>query len=252
MALLSQLLIKKELGIPYGTILFLLNCLIVSIPLIFLPLHSLFAPNPSKGKILQFLICQFAHGTLYYPTWFHLALNLIGIVFLGLLVERSIGTHRLVLLIGTSWLSVTLYCLIVNIFGLGSSGIMFSYWPFVGCILYWDWTQRHSRVFRDPLYLVTLTLVIFGLIISILYWGPFHFTNMAHYTGILTGTILLFIWRKPFFSNLDEFVNSENEDIKVGLSARDLLFKKIAIFAFSIWLVCNTLIVSGLLLYSIS
>ncbi|MFX0063249.1 MAG: rhomboid family intramembrane serine protease [Candidatus Hermodarchaeota archaeon] len=249
MALLSNLLRSKNLDLPYGTILFVLNCLIVTIPLLFFPVHSLFAPNPAKNQFLQFLICQFGHGGPNLPTWYHLVPNLLGIIIIGFLVERSMGTTRYILLLASAYLAVIAYCILVNKYGLGSSGLLFSYWPFMIAILYQEWKERKRQAFKDLKFLFLLFLNIFAPISSIVTWTPlWSFTNIVHFIGILTGGLLLFIWRNPYFSNLDTISQGDKEEIIFDEFTSSHFYKKIAIIAFSTLLLCNIVIVGGIML----
>ncbi|MHA1989342.1 MAG: rhomboid family intramembrane serine protease [Candidatus Hodarchaeales archaeon] len=255
--IVKRLFTERELPIPFGTVIFAISCIIVTLPLLFFPLHKEFTPNPSRNQFFQFIINLFGHGSENFDTLFHLLPNLVGIILLGTILERSIGTIRFGILLVSSWFTVTLFQLFVNIYGLGSSGIFYSWFPFILVILYYDYKQD-SSVVKNPFFLLILVASLYSVFITPFYWaqfgGLFYFTNSVHYVAMITGVIILYFWKKQFFQNLDKingyFSSNHDREFIIDETAH-IVPLKYAKYGFLFLFMINLTITSVIFIFAI-
>jgi len=224
MSLLKPLLFKKDMPVPWGTILFGLSCLIITFPLLldYNEMKTYLLPNLEQFNILEFIkyfACQFAHGGRNLPTWFHLIINLVNLVIMGIIVERVIGTSRFIIMCFLSSFFVTIYALTIPAVGFGSSGMLYSFWIFIVIILLKEWKIDKGKALKDPLFLFTAIMSFSAWTVTIMwnidpqandFFSFFGFTNIVHLIGTITGVLCFLIWKEPFMFNLGQVQNQKD------------------------------------------
>ncbi|MHA1946585.1 MAG: rhomboid family intramembrane serine protease [Candidatus Hodarchaeales archaeon] len=228
MSLLKPLLFKKDMLVPWGTILFGLSSLIITFPLLldYNGMKIFLLPNLERFNVLEFVkyfACQFGHGGRNLPSWIHLFTNLLNLVIMGVIVERVIGTSRFIIMCFLSSFFVTIYILTIPTVGFGSSGMLYSFWIFIVIIIYKEWKIDKRKALKDPLFLFTAIMSIWAWTVTIIMnidpqandiFSIFGFTNTVHLIGTTTGVLCLLIWKKPFLSNLGLIENQKEAQLK--------------------------------------
>ena len=262
MVYLKPLLLRKDLPIPWGSILFGLNCLIITFPLLldFNQMKTYLLPNPDHLDLLEFvkyISCQFGHGGQNLPSWQHLITNLMNLAIIGVIIERAIGTARFIIMCFLSSFFVTIFEIAISTVGFGSSGMLYSFWIFLVIILYKEWNMEGRKVLKSPLFLFLTIMSIWAWTITILlYINPqatdlpsiFGFTNTVHLIGTLTGVLGFVVWKKPFIRNLQLIQNLKFDEFKPPKVNFKLTI--ITFIGFSIFTVFN-LVLAGTALFQI-
>ena len=256
MPLLKSLLLKKDMPVPWGTILFGLSCLIITFPLLldFEGMKWFLLANLERFNVIEFVkifACQFGHGGENLPSWIHLGGNLLNLIFWGLIVERVIGTSRFIIMVFVSGFFVAIYTLTIPTVGFGSSGMLYSFWVFIAIIIYKEWKIEKKKALKDPLFLFATVMTIWAWTATVIMnMNPqnadllsiFGFTNTVHLIGTLTGVLCLLIWKKSFMFNLGLVENQKEDQLKAQQANRSLRVGTIVFF--SLFLVFN-IILSG-------
>lgn len=228
MSLLRPLLFKKDMLVPWGTILFGLSCLIITFPLLldYNEMKEFLLPNLEQFNVLEFVkyfACQFGHGGRDLPSWFHLITNLVNLVIYGVIVERLLGTSRFIIMCFLSSFFVTIYALTIPAVGFGSSGMLYSFWIFTVILVYKEWKIDKKKALKDPLFLFTAIMSIWAWTVNIMMnidpqandlFSIFGFTNTVHLIGTITGVLCLLIWKEPFIFNLGLVQNQKEAQLK--------------------------------------
>jgi membrane associated rhomboid family serine protease len=250
--------------VPWGSIFFGLSCLIITFPLLldYNETKTFLLPNLEQFSILEFIkyfACQFGHGGRNLSSWVHLITNLVNLVIMGVIVERVIGTSRFIIMCFLSSFFVSIYALTISAVGFGSSGMLYSFWIFIVIILYKEWKIDKRTALKDPLFLVTAIMSIWGWTITILlYIDPqahdifsiFGFTNTVHLIGTLTGVLCLLVWKKPFMFNLGLVQNQQEAQLTHQEENHNLRVATIAFFG--LFLVFNVVLSGYALINSFS
>lgn len=205
--MLEEIYYKRKIGIPIITILLILTCTIVSVPTYFNnEIYEVFA---SHGKVLywwQYFTGNFEHSiTTKYFFWAHYLGNMFVIGLNGWLIERIIGSRRMLLV---NLVALVISCIQFRIFfpdptstGAGTSGIAWSYLPisfyvFIQCI-----KEERRKITRCPFFYV----LIFGFIFA---WGfvtvmsSWEETNKSHLVATAFGVVMLIVMRQCIDKNL--------------------------------------------------
>ncbi|MEI6875969.1 MAG: rhomboid family intramembrane serine protease [Spirochaetota bacterium] len=130
----SNSLVRRPLGYSYGNAalwIIAANVLVFAVSVVYPDLPYLLALNPRAmlaGRIWQPLTYMFAHSGLS-----HLLFNMLGILFFGTAVEKSVGTKEFLLYYFLSGILAGLFSFVVYVFTgtmgaflLGASGAVFA------------------------------------------------------------------------------------------------------------------------------
>jgi membrane associated rhomboid family serine protease len=138
------------------------------------------------------------HGGGFPGTTAHLLINCVLFVFLGSLVERTLGSGRFFLLTGTCLVVHTvvhtvLKELIVQGRAQGASGMTWSYGLFVSLMLIHVLSRDGRRSLRDPSVWFVSLLLLFCCIGLLKHW---------HLWNLLVSVPFFFWWRPALRLNL--------------------------------------------------
>lgn len=224
--MLEEIYYKKKLGTPYITILLILTCTIVSIPTYFNnDLYEVFA---SHGKVIywwQYFTGNFEHNiTPKYFFWAHYLGNMFVIGLNGYLIERVVGSSKMLIL---TLVALAVACIDFRIFfsdpnctGAGASGIAWAYLPISFYILMLCISKEKRKILKSPLMYVLVVGFIFawGFVTIMSSWEE---TNQAHVIATVVGLVMLIIWRNGIKKRLNELF--ENESMKLEVHKSDKL-----------------------------
>ena len=256
MSLLKPLLFKKDIFVPWGTILFGLSCLVITFPLLldYNEMKDFLLPNLEQFNVIEFIkyfSCQFGHGGRNLPSWVHLLTNLVNLVIMGIIVERLIDTSKFIVMCFLSSFLVTIYALSIPTVGFGSSGMLYSFWIFIAILVYKEWKIDKSKALKDPLFLFTAIMSIWAWTVTVMmYIDPqakdivsfFGFTNTVHLIGTVTGVLCLFIWRETVIVNLG--LVQDQKEAQLNIQQTNHYLRMGTIVFFCLFLVFN-IILSG-------
>ena len=138
------------------------------------------------GEVWRLLSCAFLHGN-----WLHLLLNSYGLLILGPILERAMGTWRFCLLYALAALAGSVAATLINEgfrFLVGGSGALFG---MMGAALAYnvrggrtmlDFLENYGA--RQLISLIALNLLV-GFFVPIV-------SNSAHIGGLIAGFVLVF------------------------------------------------------------
>jgi membrane associated rhomboid family serine protease len=234
--MISDLLYRKKIGIPYISIILIISCLLVSIPTYISPRLYFIFGSSFQGYTATYpwqntVTSQFEHGTFYVesniaqglPLLVHLFGNIIIIGVFGSIVERVVGKRRfLILSIAAASVNYLVRAMIGS-WGNGASGIAFVYGPIVFFIIYRLYRIYGKNIFKDFFfYIYFILFLMMWIVIPI---GSEWTTNLIHLTATVTGMIFLI-----FFKTL------------IDKKAEDILIKgEVASFNTNRWLMISVL-----------
>ncbi len=169
----------------------------------------------------QYLSGAFVHGCLIFsesPVWFvwiHLFLNLLMILPLGILLEKILGSAKLMELFVFSWLICSVVYQILlwdqHIPASGISAIGYSFWPGTVYVLLKIFKENRNAFFHLPsnyFYITILSLMVIMLIPAITGMVSFE----LHISGVIVGLIFALRNKKTidlFFDKQTAYVPSK-------------------------------------------
>ena len=157
-----------------------INCLIYILALIFPILVKIFmyySPNSDEFTIYGLVTSQYIHGSL-----FHLFGNMLGLYFIGDMIEKRLGKSRFFLFYTITGI---IGCLISSLFvdnpGIGASGCVFG---LVGSLLYFYPNEKFLLYFIIPVKVYWVVPLLFTYeLMSALIGGD----NVGHYVHLFSG-----------------------------------------------------------------
>lgn len=202
--MISDLLYRKKLGIPYISYILIACCLVVSIPTYFFPrLYYVFGASMFGQRSAYFwqnyITSHFEHGSFFVetqitqgvPLLLHLISNILVVGLFGSIVERLLGTLKFVLLSLIAVLSNIAASFAINSFGNGVSGIAWSYGPIVFVIIVKFFNHDRERLLKDfMLYISMLLFFMMWVFISV---RSSWTTNYYHIIATLVGISFIVI-----------------------------------------------------------
>lgn len=214
--MISKLLLKRHVGIPYVSFLLLLSCLLVSLPTFFnLKYYSIFGASDSPAYPWQNPITsQLEHGSYLseltgegIPLLVHLLGNVLVILLFGFMAERVLGTFKFIILSVTAGLVSYLLMILLHMYENGASGIVWAYGPVAFFILIKLFRRNRKRLLKDILfYASVLLLILMWIVISII--GGLS-TLFFHLAATLVGAIFTWIWRRDIHDRVMKIMDNE-------------------------------------------
>jgi membrane associated rhomboid family serine protease len=190
---MRRLWLSPTLPFPWATSLLVLGCVVTTAPMfisrdfyLVLGAGHETADTPQLSWWHPF-VTPFVHGGGFPGTSLHLAINCTLFVFLGTLVERTLGAGRFMLLTGT--------CLAVNMVlkewlvggrAHGASGMTWSYLLFGLQMLRHVFRRDRARALRDPVLWVDAVLLVFCVVGLVKHW---------HLWDLLASVPFFLAWR---------------------------------------------------------
>lgn len=154
------------------------------------------------------------------PTWFlwvHLGLNLSMLLLLGLIIEKVLGSAKM-LSIGVTTLvvniiAVQLYFMNTQESPCGASVIFYSYGPIAFYIIFKVFLTNKKLVWRQPLWYIYL--FEFSAMWILLPLTAPYVTNLFHGFGFIVGIIFLYIWRSEIKNEVDNLISEKEKKFEI-------------------------------------
>jgi len=201
-----DLLYRARLGIPWVTLLLVITCFMITLPLyvdprrFYLTLGVSFCEEDGIVHWWHYLVAHFVHGTgcpfpAFPPIGLHIGINVALFVFQGMLAERVLGAGRIALLTFTALAvqNVIEYFLIGGR-GHGASGMTWSYLLFSLQWLHWAFRRERWRMMKDWVTAVLVPLSLLAIVGLVKHW---------HLWNLLVSVPFFLVWRKTFAANLE-------------------------------------------------
>jgi membrane associated rhomboid family serine protease len=222
-----DLMLRAKLRFPYATALFVLACVLTTLPLYFR--EELYLVIGTTGETerptLEWrhpVTAKFVHGGGPPGTTIHLLVNTTFFIVLGSLTERLLGAGRFFLLTGAGLLSsIILTEIIADGRGHGASGMTWSYLVFTAPVLAHIWRTERARALRDPVTLVVALCFVLNIIGLVNHW---------HRWNLLVSLPFFFWWRGVLRDNLNRLERGEAADLwlpgwnRLGVAGSSLIF----------------------------
>lgn len=188
-------------GFPLVSSVLLAACAIVTIPTFFdRNLWYVFAMQSKPYYFWQLFSGIFEHSI--HPAWFlwvHFAGNMSMILVFGMLIERLIGSNKMLLL--TLWAAFTHVLFFQFRFlgqysmSSGASGIVYSYAPIALYIMIRYIRMVKPAIYRDPVfYLLAAEFTLAWIVVTAL--ASWNETNVYHVAATLSGLVFLLVCKK--------------------------------------------------------
>lgn len=232
--MLKDIYYRKRLGIPWIAFLLIATCSIVSIPTYLNnELYQVFSASTRPIYFWQYFSGNFEHCIT--PKWFfwaHYLGNMSVIIIFGILIERLIGSKKMLILSIAAGViqSVTFqlfsqgYCT-----GAGVSGIVWSYAPVALYIIVQIYSYEKKQIFKDKFLLVLIIEFVF-IWIFITAVSEWDGTNRSHLISTIVGIVFLMFCRKSIKESVEE-IHMNNAITRTQKSCAD----RLAIILFSIF-----------------
>lgn len=227
--MLSDIYYRKKLGTPYLSTIFIASCLLVTIPTYFASnLYMVFGGTKEKYYIWQYLTLIFEHGSYNVPIFAHLAVNVLGITFFGVISERVLGTRRFAILNISAAVVYYLSVYMMNgLYGNGGSGIIWSYTSLSLYIFYYLYKDRKNRTKKDLLFYIYIAMIfIYWIVITILdytVYGQISLGIKSHFLGIVVGFVIGYLYRGCIKRRVDSIISGKYKE-----SVRPNIYAKLA------------------------
>lgn len=235
--MITEFVIKKKPKIPVLTLIFVICCLLVSVPTFFnAELYEVFGGEKPMFYFWQPVTNFFEHGTsISFATLvslpLHIAINLALLVTFGVVCEKLLGAKRYFLLIVSTAILSRAVGYLFDTWGNGASSVT---WAFAPIAFYFTRVlfKKDSRsLMKDWMFYVFCFLFFMAWIVITLFdilYGAYKI-NIFHLFATITGTVFLFIFKKSIAERIDEV--PENAGIQ---NARKALSDKLVVGAFLI------------------
>jgi membrane associated rhomboid family serine protease len=229
---LSDLLLKKKLGIPWITLLLFINCTLVSVSCtLFTRLYEVFAARPPKVYPWVVITTVLVHGWTGMGIVIHLGANMVLLLTLGIPLERLMGPSRTFLLLVCG--GFLFMCLAALGGGIGASWLIWPLGPVALVILYNYRKKTGKDVWKDPIFLVMLYALFLMWVFSVYFFGFIIFFTGREWTGsimirilvgilagvlwhlfpTIVGIIFAVVWRKKIRTRMDLLWNDKENRI---------------------------------------
>lgn len=211
---------KQKYGKPALCITFVISILLVSIWTYFdrniFELFAMFAPEPLHPW--QYFTSYFQHMFYgiggYKFIFIHMSVNLSIIIIFGTLLEKMIGTYRLLILSIIAGSAQQLLFILthknIRSYGAGASGIAYSYIPIALYFILKVANENKEKLFKETLiYIYIIEICIVWIIVTIV--APFIGTTIYHILATIIGIIFLIANKKKLKQEFDELINYKNQ-----------------------------------------
>lgn len=207
-----DLLYGEKLGVPWVTLLLVVTCFMVTLPLYFDPrrfyltLGVSYCEEDGLVHWWHYIVSHFVHGTgcpfpAFPPIGFHIGINVVLFVFQGMLVERVLGSGRTALVTFTSLaVQIVLMHILIAGRGHGASGMTWSYLLFSWQWLAWTWKRVRWQMLKDWVTCVLALLSVLAVVGLIKHW---------HLWNLLVSLPFFLVWRKTFAANVESVARGE-------------------------------------------
>lgn len=206
---------RKNQYIPWITLSIILCCAVITAISIICPTtYSTLAWRNHPKYPWQYLTGAFLHGnqTGSAMAVAHLFANILMFAPYGVMIENMLGHKKFSIIIFASWLTVSAgFQMIVlltvpageNAYGAGLSGTAYTVITLGAYILFLLFRQNK----RDFFHQILAYVFIGGAIGELFFLLPFVAgvaSMLIHFTGILTGIILSFVYRKHIAKAIEQ------------------------------------------------
>lgn len=211
---------RHKYGKPLFCITFVISILLVSIWTYFernlFELFAIFTPVPLHPW--QIFTSFFEHSLYgiggYKFIFIHMAINISIIIVFGVILEKMIGTWRILLLSVIAGLAeyILIKLIYQNIksYCSGASGIAYSYIPIALYFILKVAKENKRKAFKEVLsYVYIIEICIVWIIVTIV--APWRETSIYHCMATVVGIIFLIVNKKMIKQDLEEFMDCEVE-----------------------------------------
>ena len=219
-------------GIPFFCIAVTLLCIIVTLIPQFIPstyFALTFYPHKYPWQIITWIFLQGAPQELLPPdypytamqlTIGHLGYNLLLLLLFGILIEKILGTKKMLVLFAVSWITDVIAMLImgaINTYilkegemagGAGASGLAFCFMP-IGVYVLFVLGRKYGfgKLFKQVSFYLLMSIAVPTLIIALSpsVQGVTGISSMViHLLAIIIGVIFAIVFRKTINAYFDQ------------------------------------------------
>lgn len=199
---------NSNYGFPLISFILLFTCTIVTIPTAFQnELYNIFAMQSRPFFFWQVFSGIFEHSI--FPPWFiwpHFLGNMSVVILFGVLIERLLGSNKMLLLTSLGAISnILFFQLRFNgqfISGSGASGIVYTYAP-VALYILWKFIKgaKYNYIKDFLLYVLAFEFVfIWGFITAMSSWSG---TTIYHIIATIVGVQFLLVYKSNINHEID-------------------------------------------------
>lgn len=217
--MISKLYKNPNYGFPLISFILLLTCTIVTIPTAFQnEIYYVFSLNSKPFYFWQVFSGIFEHSI--FPNWFiwpHFLGNMSIVILFGILIERVLGSNKMLLLTSLGAVS---YVLFFHIrfkgqiqTGSGASGIVYAFAP-VALYIIWKFIKSTKYNYAKDILFYILGfefIFIWGFITAVSSWNG---TNIYHVIATMIGIFFLITFKKQISLNLDYILTIDRSEKK--------------------------------------
>lgn len=208
-------LYKSRFEFPIVTFIFGLTCVIVSVSTYFdNSLFNIMASWSQPRFFWQYFSGTFEHGI--QPSWFlwvHLTLNLSMLLLFGFMIEKVLGSAKMLLVSITALLaniiSFQLYFSNTHEPCCGASAVFYGYGPIAFYIIVKVFLYNRKLVWKQFLwYIYLFEFSAMWILMPLI--SPFV-TNLFHTIGLVVGIVFLCIWRNAIKNEVDYLISEKQK-----------------------------------------
>ncbi len=201
--MVSRMFFDRRGGFPLLSALFLLSCVIVTLPTAMDPVfYRVFGGEPSPTYVWQYVTHNFEHGPVD-PIGAHLLGNALAIVVFGVLAERVLGRARFLLLTITVLAVHTVFLAVSHRYGNGASGITCVYPPIALVVMGRILRTRGRKALKDWAFWVVGAMLALMLAV---YLSRSLEQNLTHINATVVGFLFAFVWRQRIRERTDGMI----------------------------------------------
>lgn len=212
--MIEKLYSNKKYGFPLISSVLFITCTIVTIPTAFQhELYDIFAMQSKPFFFWQAFSGIFEHSI--FPGWFiwaHFLGNMTMVIAFGILIERLIGSGKMLIL---TLLAAVSYAAFFQIrfagqftHGSGASGIVYAYAP-VAIYSLWKFIKQANYNYRKDFLLYLLAfefLFAWGFVTAVSSWSG---TNIYHLLATIIGTLFCIGCKKQIDKEIEYVVKGD-------------------------------------------
>lgn len=207
---------NSKYGFPIVSIILIITCTIVTIPTCFEnELYHIFVMQSKPYFFWQIFSGIFEHSI--FPSWFiwpHFLGNMSIVILLGILIERLIGSNKMLVLTVLAAISNVLFFQMrykgqFNQ-GSGASGIVYAYAPIALYILIKYIKESKYNYKKDILFYILAAEFIF-IWVFITAKSSWSGTNIYHFIATIVGVLFLISFKKQIDQELSSIILENNQ-----------------------------------------
>ncbi len=223
--MLTDILYRKKLGVPFLSLILIISCLAVSIPTYFFPqLYKVFGGGHYKFYIWQYVTMVFEHGSHDLNIFLHLGANIIVIAFFGVLAEKILGTRKFLILTVVSAATFYSRFYLEGLHGNGISGVIWAYISITVIVVIDMYKINKEKLMKDYsfyIFVVLILVTMFGITaFEYLVYGRLTEGVISHIIGTLVGFVQAFKWKGHINKRVYQ-INFEQSPRKICSSVTD-------------------------------